>query len=1010
MHEHNSGTTGVHRFTKNKYFYGKLLTVDDMATEQAYHSGVQRTLSRFVMGWGGICGLKVEPSTETDDETGQESLVVEVSEGLALDRCGRLVVVGDDQRETLPIPPEAEGVETDTVAIYVEYDECATDPVPAAKMENACEEECEDNRIVEDAEVTLVPGDPGDYHKSIAEIDFPTAEELGLGGELAGQTLDIRGDIQVEFPSDTNQGHIELTLADSGPPREVVADIVWPESDVDPTIRGTIQVPPGSLFGPDGFSFPDEDDGLDVDASLTFSGEEPIPIGGSLKATPGESSVTIDGTFRLYPDTADETPFPVDFTFDVPNSSLAVDGTVELPDGEATVENPLTISDHDDANYGLSGDLEVTLPALEGGSLTTTIETLPWTDDEGTDIPGVLVEKPTEDNGDGDDVDIDAVLAGLARSYYRNESRESCAGVDDGPVLVGVVTADSTDWNSFDFERGPLLFTNDMLYDILARHISNFDNPHEVSLGVGLSTDGVDARVGVEESGGLTGPVGLTSADDSIAITPNHRRDTIDLAAQGGLGDAFEKYHVYEQSLHTIVETYTELVEDARDVWAPDLVSHLAFRIARTAMHGIEDDVYDSPEQFLEFLDAPHTRFYSEEQIPFDRVEEAADRVIADDWVDWFPRADDYSIVDLQRLLRVALVPNDRADPAVPVRTYEEAVETLLQAEAEERSPFDIALAQHRVAETAEGVLDSYPAVEDGSPPTFWADIEQYIHGPVDETVESGETNMSHTVPIGAIAERQTRLGLRHRPVAQPTFGRGLVPEPGRAQPTGEAMLTGVIHRLIMSGWTYLLVSADADEDGVDIESVEMFAREHLHSLDVDAREIPSNQVIGQVPDPETTAHKAPGILLEVHDLVPADEIEGIGSNFKKDLARYGIDTVSEVFLAGPSVLKVATGASPETVKRWFLQAASMNRQLAWTAISNIDRETVKIISQLERKLAEEEGGRFITPVEADMTVDEIDSFINEVRSAAEDYHLADYESEILNSVDWDAVRNRFGP
>lgn len=72
-------------FERNKYFYGKLLTVDDFETEQRYMNDKRRVLNRFLYGTGVVCGLNVVP---IDDMT------ISVEPGLALDfsgpgdRCG----------------------------------------------------------------------------------------------------------------------------------------------------------------------------------------------------------------------------------------------------------------------------------------------------------------------------------------------------------------------------------------------------------------------------------------------------------------------------------------------------------------------------------------------------------------------------------------------------------------------------------------------------------------------------------------------------------------------------------------------------------------------------------------------------------------------------------------------------------------------------------------------------------------------------------------------------------
>lgn len=71
---------------RNRYFAGKLLTESDLAAEQAYFVGKQRTHNRLLHGHGTVCGLGVTP-------TRPESSSVVVQPGMALDCCGREIVV-----------------------------------------------------------------------------------------------------------------------------------------------------------------------------------------------------------------------------------------------------------------------------------------------------------------------------------------------------------------------------------------------------------------------------------------------------------------------------------------------------------------------------------------------------------------------------------------------------------------------------------------------------------------------------------------------------------------------------------------------------------------------------------------------------------------------------------------------------------------------------------------------------------------------------------------------------
>ena len=69
---------------RNRYFYGKLLTVRDFEVEQTYMNNKRRILNRAVTGTGVVCGLSVQRS---DDVT------LMIVSGLALDYAGREIVV-----------------------------------------------------------------------------------------------------------------------------------------------------------------------------------------------------------------------------------------------------------------------------------------------------------------------------------------------------------------------------------------------------------------------------------------------------------------------------------------------------------------------------------------------------------------------------------------------------------------------------------------------------------------------------------------------------------------------------------------------------------------------------------------------------------------------------------------------------------------------------------------------------------------------------------------------------
>ena len=71
-------------FERNRYFYGKLLTVRDFEVEQRYHCTKRSLLNRLIHGAGVVCGLGVTASDES-------TLMIE--SGMALDYQGREILV-----------------------------------------------------------------------------------------------------------------------------------------------------------------------------------------------------------------------------------------------------------------------------------------------------------------------------------------------------------------------------------------------------------------------------------------------------------------------------------------------------------------------------------------------------------------------------------------------------------------------------------------------------------------------------------------------------------------------------------------------------------------------------------------------------------------------------------------------------------------------------------------------------------------------------------------------------
>jgi hypothetical protein len=73
---------------RNRYFHGQMLYDRNFRLETDYHNQKRWLINRLVIGWGVVCGLGVRCE-------GDEPAII-VEPGMALDRCGREIVVAEE--------------------------------------------------------------------------------------------------------------------------------------------------------------------------------------------------------------------------------------------------------------------------------------------------------------------------------------------------------------------------------------------------------------------------------------------------------------------------------------------------------------------------------------------------------------------------------------------------------------------------------------------------------------------------------------------------------------------------------------------------------------------------------------------------------------------------------------------------------------------------------------------------------------------------------------------------
>lgn len=146
-------------FERNRYFYGKLLSVDDFETEQKYMNDKRRMINRFLHGCGVVCGLNV---VLIDDST------ISLETGLALDFSGREIVVDSPATKKLSL---IEGFDSYSEAdednrflyLCIEYAEEGKDRVyNAAGGNSAPGSNAEYGRVAEGYRIYLTSEEPED--------------------------------------------------------------------------------------------------------------------------------------------------------------------------------------------------------------------------------------------------------------------------------------------------------------------------------------------------------------------------------------------------------------------------------------------------------------------------------------------------------------------------------------------------------------------------------------------------------------------------------------------------------------------------------------------------------------------------------------------------------------------------------------------------------------------------------------------------------------------------------
>jgi len=169
-------------FARNNFFTGKLLLERDFTDEQHYFIDKHRLHNKRLHGWGVVCGLKVKQHPTP----GCRDRFVCIEPGLALDCCGREVVVREEECFDIPALPavvalaKAADGKPHELQLCLRYKECGSEPIPVLYDECGCDDaRCLPNRILESFELDVAI-DPPAVAGSWDGPEFARGVDIGL--------------------------------------------------------------------------------------------------------------------------------------------------------------------------------------------------------------------------------------------------------------------------------------------------------------------------------------------------------------------------------------------------------------------------------------------------------------------------------------------------------------------------------------------------------------------------------------------------------------------------------------------------------------------------------------------------------------------------------------------------------------------------------------------------------------------------------------------------------------
>jgi hypothetical protein len=609
----------LQKFVKNKYFYGKLMTVRDFVDEQFYGDEKRRLINRLVHGSGLVCGFA--PShIRVSKEDSEKITITFDDDGVALDCCGQEIVVSSGEVKEVQFQGSANGV--DFYYLYLKSNPVPQEKVTAASIGSGCEELCDDNRIKEDFEVIadintpdiIVPCSIKEISGTVKNADTNTIT-LGDGNNASSKIKDAYKDMWITITEGTGKGQIRQITGYNELIKVVTVDPEW-EKIPDVTSHYEIGCCPD--FSVETNSIQAREKVKEwvekISASCLLCDEEKKKV--FLAAiNKADLIINLDETRKYRSFVYNNKTLYKLLTchisdFDNPHKTTAEqigalksinkvtsqDGNVDLVKDDS-IKNSITIVPHDDNNTISIGE---THSSITGNPHNTTAKDVgALISIDGVSNPGSDVDLVQKDS-----IKIEPDVANKKISI--GETHSSITGNPHNTTAKDVGALKSI--NNEAGKDGNVNLVKDNSITIAVKnksiiigenHSSRTDNPH------GTTAQQIGALKSINKVTSADGNIDLTSTNNTISINPTPGKNEIDLELSETIAtkvtkidqlerkiDFIQRY-LMDKSLKYKLKTFTDL----NNKFEGKLES--ANSIVSRVKSALEKKLYNDPEKYI---------------------------------------------------------------------------------------------------------------------------------------------------------------------------------------------------------------------------------------------------------------------------------------------------------------------------------------------------------------------------------------------------------------------------